>query len=513
MLTGRNVLQLGATLLALAAVVGCGWFSLRYASGMARTWDEVDFALALRRFDLLAMQPHFPGYPYFILGGMAVHRWIADPARALAVWNAIASLSAAFPMALLARRWGGGWMFAALALTAPYLWLMDARPMSEGAGIAALWWFLWSVRRAMEQPRSSVRHVAALLLFSVLMGIRLSFFPFGLALVPLLADRLREGGRRKGLALLASVAAAGAFQLVWVAGLAASEGSPAGFWKLSLAFVQGHFSEWGGSVVSTPMPLPERIARLFGDNLVWQALLAHSAIAGALLALLLATVAAVRLWLKRQPAALPADRHAATNRRFARWLAACVLLYALWALLGQNIEKPRHIAPLVGPLLFFAYAAVVRTFAALREAPPLARFRLAAVVLHTLLPLLLAVQFVQGAALLKRQAQEQPAVYQLHDYLRSLPEPFVLYTWEETRVLEYVHAAYEHDRIYTYARFLSAVDAQPTRRVLLTNHVLQGFADQGIDWRKHAAKLATFRSDPLFDPAYAEIELYEWKRE
>nr|WP_232467183.1 hypothetical protein [Anoxybacillus flavithermus] len=40
-----------------------------YASPFAATWDEVDFALALDRYDLLAMQPHFPGYPYFIFGG------------------------------------------------------------------------------------------------------------------------------------------------------------------------------------------------------------------------------------------------------------------------------------------------------------------------------------------------------------------------------------------------------------------------------------------------------------
>ncbi|TXK86803.1 nucleoporin-interacting protein, partial [Parageobacillus sp. SY1] len=35
-----------------------------YASPYAATWDQVDFALALDRYDLLAMQPHFPGYPY-----------------------------------------------------------------------------------------------------------------------------------------------------------------------------------------------------------------------------------------------------------------------------------------------------------------------------------------------------------------------------------------------------------------------------------------------------------------
>ncbi len=45
-----------------------------YASPFAATWDEVDFALALDRYDLLAMQPHFPGYPYFILAGCSFIR-------------------------------------------------------------------------------------------------------------------------------------------------------------------------------------------------------------------------------------------------------------------------------------------------------------------------------------------------------------------------------------------------------------------------------------------------------
>lgn len=74
-----------------------------YASPFAATWDEVDFALALDRYDLLAMQPHFPGYPYFIFGGMLVHSFVDNPAKALAIWNGLLMMSATIPIYLLAK--------------------------------------------------------------------------------------------------------------------------------------------------------------------------------------------------------------------------------------------------------------------------------------------------------------------------------------------------------------------------------------------------------------------------
>ena len=61
-------------LFGLLCVVSWSVYSLLHISPFAASWDEVDFVLALDRFDLLAMQPHFPGYPYFVLGAMAVHR-------------------------------------------------------------------------------------------------------------------------------------------------------------------------------------------------------------------------------------------------------------------------------------------------------------------------------------------------------------------------------------------------------------------------------------------------------
>lgn len=511
----RFAAQTVTLLAAVLALAGMYGLSLVYASPFARSWDEVDFALALGRFDLLAMQPHFPGYPYFIIGGILVHQWISDPVQALVTFNAATALSSAIPIFLLARRHASisaSLFVSALVLTTPYLWLMAARPMSESAGIALLWWFLWSVRQALEHPKSYAWHSIALVVFGFLMGTRLSFFPFGAALLLLWSYKykLNAGIRGRKLRLLLSIAAAGLIQSVWVVGLALSEGTLTGFWKLSAAFVKGHFSEWGGGVVSTSMPFGRRVAQLFGNNLVGDVLLGRSILIGLLLFLLLGAIFIGKRMLK---GIITSDCEPEQNNRLYQWwLILCIAMYILWALFGQNIEKPRHIAPIAGPLLLLLYLSAVRTAYLLQRIR--AGTHKGVIILSLCIPLILtllfAAQLVQGADLLKRQSEQQPAVYQLHEYVRDLKTPVVLYTWEETRVLQYLRAEYDHRRIVTYDYFKAVAAAGNGQRILLTDHVLKGFEQQDPNVREHVIPLAVFKSDSLFDPVYAHITLYEW---
>ncbi|SDO04101.1 hypothetical protein SAMN04487897_107167 [Paenibacillus sp. yr247] len=508
----RNAFSLFLMLFAAAVIARVTCLSLLYASPYVRTWDEVDFTLALNRYDLLAMQPHFPGYPYFILGGWFINQWMNNPVKALSVFNTLAALSSALPMFLLAHRLTGSGMrsllLPALVLTSPYIWLMSSRPMSECAGMALLWWFLWSIRYAMERQGSLLRHGLALLMFGFLMGTRLSFFPFGLALLSLWYAIWQQGagGWRRWLRLGYSALAALLFQLLWVAGLVLSEGTLTGFWKLSLAFVEGHFSEWGGGVISTPMPLGERIYQLIGHNLLGSALLGGSILIGLWLALIVAAALVGRRFM-----ALSGYGNA--NRRYIFWLSGCAVLYILWALFGQNIEKPRHIVPIVAPILLLMFVFIIRTAEGMKaSAYRSCLLRIAPKIIYALLIGLISVQVVYGAELLKRQAVEEPAVYQLHDYVSRLQEPRLLFTWEETRVLHYLQADYDHERIYTYGYFQALAGANPDRRVLLTDHVVEGFVQQGKPIQEHVKQIAEFKSDTLFDPAYAHIILYEWVR-
>lgn len=510
----------GIAIFAALAILGALFaLNLSFASPFVRSWDEVDFVLALNRYDLLAMQPHFPGYPYFIAGATIVHQWISDPVRSLNVFNALFALSAALPIALLAKRYVGtiaAWWAPVWVLTTPYLWLMGSRPMSECAGIAALWWYVWSVREAADKPNSFLRHGVAILMFSLLMGIRLSFFPFGAALVLLWVVQYRSlagNAARRWIRLMLSLIAAGAAQLVWVGGLVMSEGTLQGFWKLSQAFVAGHFSEWGGGVVAAEMPFGSRVVTLLADHLFYTVLFSRSAVIGALLVFL---VAIVCLGARMLRGGLPVGRTEQKSPRYGMWLGICIAAYAVWALLGQNIEKPRHIAPIAGPLLLLLYVMSLRTILSLRKAAVTSLrnwlYRAVGIGAGLAMTAVLIAQFTQGVSLLKLQAEQKPAVYRLHEYIESLEQPLVLYTWEETRVLQYLHADYEHRRIWTFDYFHALADSASDRRVLLTDHVLGGFMLQNDEAETYVTPVATFRSEALFDPVYSEITLYEWRR-
>ncbi|AZN38575.1 glycosyltransferase family protein [Paenibacillus albus] len=504
-------------------------YSLQHRSRFVGSWDEVDFVLALSRFDLLAMQPHFPGYPYFVAGAMLVQRFMQNPVLAYDTLNIGLLALSIIPLWLLARRvlsplWTA--LAVLLVLTAPYLWLQAVRPMSEAAGIAMLWWFLWSWWRAMER-RTWRRSAAALFFFSLMMGIRLSFVAFGVGLLWLLAlhvlDWRRQGKRALPRAILFVLLAAG-FELLWVAGLALSEGGLRGFLQLALAFTEGHFSEWGGGVTSAAkISFAARLLRFAGDNVLWTGMFARStalltAAAGLTFAAVLAAEAA-------RPPRGSARTRAPLAHRAAAWLcrpalpgalAVLASAYGAWALLAQNIDKPRHITPLIGVVWLLLAMCCTAAPAAAQQQERGARIRRVLQAAGVLCAAcVIALQATAGSALVARQAEETPAVYQLAQGLRQLADShsdqrFVVYTWEEMRVLQYLHCPVTNRRIETYAYFLADVQADPKAEILLTDHVLQGFEAQVGSLRDKVQPIAVYRSDPLFEPVYNEITLYRW---
>ncbi|MBW5445931.1 nucleoporin-interacting protein [Cohnella sp. CFH 77786] len=497
--------RLGAAAV-LTLVLAYAAFGVFHLSPWAASWDEVDFTLALDRFDLLAMQPHAPGYPYFILGGRLMRLLSGDPVLALGGWNLLLASSSAWPIYRIARRWippVSASLAAAIVLTLPMNWTLSVRPMSEGAALALLWWFLWSLVRLAER-RSNGRWLAAAFLFGLLMGTRLSYVPFGIGLLIagiVEARDLRRTVTQRVLRLTGWAASAAAFQFFWVGAVAAAEGGFAETLRLFAGFGEGHFTEWGGGVSQAGLPFGERIWRFAADNWLWTGTFARFVPLAVITGALLIWTA----WGWRQRWAVSNRPNASSLRRLtaspAFILAVCVLAYALWALLGQNIAKPRHAAPLAALSMFALAACALR----LR----IGRSRSAAIVLAVLLA---ALQAAEGARLVSLQQHERPAVYQLADALAKDSESSaILYTWEEERVLRYLNVPIQTQPIFTYEYFLANAAAERGSRILLTGSVWDEFRRQADVPAAKVRLLAVYRSDSRLDPVYGTIALYEWK--
>ena len=179
-----NILHIGITLISLFSITFLFWTQITHVNAFASTWDQVDFALALDRYDLMAMQPHFPGYPYFILGGYLIHQFIENRVASLTVFNILVYLSAVFPMYKLARNYVSRsyslWI-TSIIYSSTYILVIVNQPVSEGAALAALWWYFWSIQVAMKNTGIVINSLPSFFL-SILLGIRLSYIPFAIGL-------------------------------------------------------------------------------------------------------------------------------------------------------------------------------------------------------------------------------------------------------------------------------------------------------------------------------------------
>lgn len=464
----------------VAAILILFLYQLRHLNDFAATWDQVDYSLALQRFDIMAMQPHFPGYPYFILGGLFVHQFIEDQTASLTVFNILFYFSTVFPIYRLARGYVSvalSFLITAMIYSSPYVLVTVNQPMSEGAGLAALWWYFWSIDRAVRMNGCRGDWLP-LVLFSLLLGIRLSFIPFGVGLIYLFWKKraeykLKQLGIRILFALL--------FQLVWVCGLVFSEGSVTGFVKLSLTFTSGHFNDWGNTAVSSDQSFLDRTITLLFNNLFWHGLSSLSIfIAAIIVVLCLLSLFHLKWSLKKLSLAY-----------------VMAVSYFIWALLAQNVDKPRHIVPVVLFLLFLLFVTNLKKFSHL--------------MMTGLCIILLLSCVVKSVDMIHTQATQMPASYQLAQYIqKKMGKHSIVYTWEETRVLDYLNVAIPHKRIMTYEVFLHDITYYENNQIYITNKVVEGFLEQGIDLSGKITKVKTFQSDPVYEPVYHEITLYEW---
>lgn len=476
----QNWLVEGLSVASILIVFVC---QLLFLNPYVSSWDQVDFSLAVKRYDLMAMQPHFPGYPFFILGGKVVHLLVASPSQALTAFNILFYASSLFPIYKITRSFLGRSfaMFAtAIIYSTSYCIITVNQPMSEGAALSALWWYLWGILIALRSNKTR-DILLPLALLSLLLGIRLSYMPFSVGILFVFYWKVKNDDRSIREIIHFSIYAV-IFQLIWIIALIVSEGGLIGFIKLSLAFTSGHFNDWGGAVDTSEFNIFHRLFMLF-KNIFWTGIAGESLITAAIYILLLIFIL-YSVFQKKQ------------YDSFLTVLYVMFVSYFGWALLAQNIEKARHVLPLVIVLILLL---CIRLFA--KKVP----------ILTLLISLvLLGQQVYKDVVLLRAEVTDRPAIYKMNEYIEKNDKPVILYTWEETRVLQYLQVPYKHKRIETFQLFQYDSKYYRGRTVLLTDKVVQGFISQGIPMDGRVKKVANFQSNQLFDPVYHEITVYEW---
>ena len=206
-----------AVVLAVVTVVS----RLPYRVRMLYNWDAVQFALALREYDVVKHQPHPPGYVLYVGLGRLANAWLADEAAAYVLLAVVASGLTTFVVYYLARAiYDRGTALAAAAMLAvsPLFWFYGSVGLTY-AGEALLGSTVaYFSFRALRGSRGDAWLAAGWL--GLAGGMRQSIM---ILLLPLWAGAVLSGaaGLRVlavGLAILAGVVLTWLLPMLWLTG-------------------------------------------------------------------------------------------------------------------------------------------------------------------------------------------------------------------------------------------------------------------------------------------------------
>ena len=194
---------------------------LPYRARMLYNWDAVQFALALREYDVVKHQPHPPGYILYVALGRVVNAWLGDPTAAYVTLAVVFSGLTTFVVYALARSaYDRPTALAAATLLAvsPLFWFYGSVGLTYAgealfASLVAFFAF-----RALDGSENDAWLAAAYL--GLAGGMRQSML---LLLFPLWLAAVCLGARRRrtlpiGLAVLGVVVLAWLVPLIWLTG-------------------------------------------------------------------------------------------------------------------------------------------------------------------------------------------------------------------------------------------------------------------------------------------------------
>ena len=392
-------------------------------------WDSIDFALGLHDYDIAYYQPHFPGYPVYMFLCWLVHQFTDNDILALIIPGAVLGSAVLVPLFYLAKRMFSekvALLTALIYIVNPLCWLQSEKALSDAVGLFFVILSAQLLFYACTSGSYALRYlISGSVILGICLGVRLSYFPFIILWLYVLYVLSKSNGRKRTICY-------GVFGFVigtsiWLIPLACYTGlRPLMINGFSFTF--GHFGDWGGSVVTSQNILSRSLDFMWCvfcnglgfwcyDTSVFRVL--PSIIMGLGIVLYL--------------------RYARFDSK-TRFITFYMAPYFLWVFFGQNLEKPRHVLPLIPFIIIFVSAGLVRlrdskySYSSLR----FSRYKYFSPY-HLFIGILIMSMSIISIRLVYTHKNEPVAQIQLLDYVENNYNGMFtrIYCWETKRFFTY----------------------------------------------------------------------------
>ncbi len=315
-------------------------------------WDSIDFALGLHDYDIAFYQPHFPGYPVYMFFCWLVHLFTDNDVLALTIPGAVFGSITLVPLFYLASRMFSekvAWLTVFLYIVNPLCWLQSEKALSDAVGLFFVILSAQLLLYASTSRANALRYlISGSVMLGICLGVRLSYFPFVILWFYTLYGLSKSGTGKKTIRY-------GVFAFiigicVWLIPLACHTGMKP-LMVNGFNFTFGHFSDWGGSVVTS-----QNIFSRFSD-FVWCVFcngLGFWCYDTTVFRILPSIIMGFGIIFY-----LRYLRYSGFDYK-SRFITFYMLPYFLWVFFGQNLEKPRHILPLIPVIIICISAGLVR---------------------------------------------------------------------------------------------------------------------------------------------------------
>lgn len=304
--------------------------------------DSIDFALGLYDYDLSLLRPHFPGYPVYMVASSLFFKLSHQDVWSLVMPGVLFGSITMYPLSLLTRQLFServAILTAVLYLINPLCWLQAERPTSDAMGL----FFVISATYFLYRCLSDRNYLFwGSLFLGFGLGVRLSYFPFIVLWMGVLLYLAIQKIHLFKYVILYGLMGFVIGVCVWFLPQISYVGWYP-FWGNCLSFSRGHFTDWGGSVITFGglgrVTCLVKSIWVYGLGGWWND--------------------ASFLRLTASSIMIASFLYSFKRYRFDRrgfFLGMYIIPYMFWVFLGQNVMNPRHILPIIPvALMLIAY--------------------------------------------------------------------------------------------------------------------------------------------------------------